>query len=155
MPETALARYKARQAQRDALIEEYVQAARSRALDHSKTTECRAERHSDCTGLLDHDFSDCLCTCHDPAWTYWVEWSTCNGELTPGSLVSGHYGTVDEAIDDGLAAKPAEAAWIRANHEVIEQVTEERWDALMAWDEKTDAEKAELRAAINRGGGDA
>lgn len=68
-------------------------------------------------------------------------------------MVSGHYGTLGEAINDGFAAKPAEADWIRNNWDLnlVEQVTEERWDALGGWDEKTDTEKDELRAAIRTG----
>lgn len=156
MPETALERYNAREAARAAVIDEYVREARLKALDRNKTTECRNESHGDCTGMLDHDHSDCLCTCHDPAWTYWVEWYICprDGLLAPGSMVSGHYGGLDEAIDDGFAAKPAEATWIRKNWNLglVEQVTEERWDALGDWDEKTEAEKNALRAVLTGDG---
>lgn len=156
MPETALARYEARQAERDRVIAEALAEARKRAAVLMKSNICRVDDHSACPGIRENG-ADCLCTCHDPAITYWVEWYAYprDGLLAPGSMVSGHYGTLDEAIDDGFAAKPAEAAWIRDNWDLslVEQVTEERWDALGDyWDAKAEAEKAALRPSREEAG---
>lgn len=156
MPETALERYNTRQAERDALAEEFIREAKQRALAFGKSPVCADGRHDDCIGVTPHrDFAGCLCTCHDPAITYWVWWSEFDGQFYPVGMTSGPYGTAGEAIDDGFAGSGNDGPWIhqqvQRGNDSIEQITEERWDALGDWDLKTDAEKAALRPAGSEG----
>lgn len=160
MPETNLERYNARQAKRDELIAEILKEARKQAAQAIKSLACRTDQHERCNGrgVLAGDKpadNECLCTCHDPETTYWVEWSPAGELLEAGSMCSGPYGTVDEAIDDGFSAKPAEARWIREQithgRRAIEQVDSERYDALMGWESKTASEKAALQPRSESG----
>lgn len=148
MPETALERYNARQAAREAIVEQFTADAAVRAVVFGKSPVCVDGRHDACVGLAPHrDFADCLCTCHDPKTTYWVWWGEFDGQREVVGMTSGPYDNVDDAIDDGLAGSVGDAAWIRSQRDLIEQITAERWDALTAWDEKTADEKDALRPA--------
>ena len=153
MPETNLERYNARQAKRDELIAEILKEARKQAAQAIKSLACRIDQHGRCNGrgVLAGDKpadNECLCTCHDPEITYWVEWTAASDGAALVGMCSGHYGTAFEAIVDGFADGPGDVEWIR-EHNDVEQVDEARWDALDAvlfdWAELPTVRKAELR----------
>jgi len=150
MPETNLAISEARQAKRDEIIGRILKEARNRASKAIKSTNCRAEQHNQCDGTHALASNECLCTCHDPATTYWAEWGNFRNGLEVAGMCSGPYGSAEEAIVDGFAESAGDAHWIR-EHSYVEEITEERWDALMDWDAKTEAEKSALRPNIETG----